>query len=106
MTIYRVGFYADGQTPTVDAVIDGEDPLSVRKLLNGGHELTRQEQANRLWLDDLLFDLLTKAADGLRNAVPGSTLSDGEVLSLIGRALFTRFLVDRGIVKPNEVDKI
>lgn len=106
MTVYRVGFYAEGQAPTVDAVIDGEDPLSVRKLLNGGRELTPQERANRLWLDDLLFDLLTKAADGLRDAVPGSTLSDGEVLSLIGRALFTRFLVDRGIVKPHEVDKI
>jgi N-6 DNA Methylase len=106
MTVYRVGFYADGQRPAVDVVIDGDDPLSVRKLLNGGRELTRQERANRLWLDDLLFDLLTRAADGLRNAVPGSTLSDGEVLSLIGRALFTRFLVDRGIVKPHEVDKI
>lgn len=106
MTVYRVGFYADGQAPAVDAVIDGEDPLSVRKLLNGGRELTRQERANRLWLDDLLFDLLTKAADGLRNAVPGLILSDGEVLSLIGRALFMRFLVDRGIVKPHEVDKI
>jgi hypothetical protein len=106
MTVYRVGFYADGQTPAVDTVIDGEDPLSVRKLLNGGRELTRQERANSLWLDDLLFHLLTQAADGLRNAVPGSTLSDGEVLSLIGRALFTRFLVDRGIVKPHEVDKI
>jgi hypothetical protein len=106
MTVYRVGFYVEGQTPAVDAVIDGEDPLSVRKLLNSGRELTPQERANRLWLDDLLFDLLTKAADGLRDAVPGSTLSDGEVLSLIGRALFTRFLVDRGIVKPHEVDKI
>ena len=106
MTVYRVGFYADGQTPTVDAVIDGEDPLSVRKFFNSGRELTRQERVNRLWLDDLLFDLLTKAADGLRNAVAGSILSDGEVLSLIGRALFMRFLVDRGIVKPNEVNKI
>ena len=106
MTVYRVGFYAEGQTLSVDAVIDGEDPLSVRKLLNGARERTPQERANRIWLDDLLFDLLTKAADGLRDAVMGSTLSEGEVLSLIGRALFTRFLVDRGIVKPHEVDKI
>lgn len=106
MTVYRVGFYAEGQTPAVDTVIDGEDPLSVRKLLSRGRKLTRQERANRLWLDDLLFDLLTRAADGLREAVHGSTLSDGEVLSLIGRALFTRFLVDRGIVKPHEVGQI
>ena len=106
ITVYLVGFYAEGQAPTVEAVIDGEDPLSVRKLLNGGRELTPQERANRLWLDDLLFDLLTKAADGLRDAVPGLTLPDGEVLSLIGRALFTRFLVDRGILKPHDINKI
>ena len=36
MTVYRVGFYAHGQTPVVDAVIDDDDPLSVRKLLNSG----------------------------------------------------------------------
>lgn len=106
MTVYRIGFYADGQLPPVEAIITGDDPMSVRKLLNEGRGLSRQERANRLWLDDLLFDLLTQAADRLRGAFAQAVLSDGEVLSLIGRALFTRFLVDRGIVKAHEIETI
>jgi len=30
-------------------------------------------------------------------------LSDGQVLSLVGRALFARFIIDRGIVKDSDV---
>lgn len=103
MTIYRIGFYSEGGNIPVDAVIEADDPIGVRKFLNEPRGNTRQTRAERLWLDDLLFDLLTRAADGLRESFSSSIVSDSDVLSLIGRALFTRFLVDRGIVKAEEV---
>lgn len=106
MTVYRIGFYPDGHQIPIDAVIDVNDPIGVRKLLNEDHQSTRQSRVDRLWLDDLLFDLLTRAAHNLRESFTRAAVSDSDVLSLIGRGLFTRFLVDRGIVKGQEVRSI
>lgn len=61
---------------------------------------SRSRKANSRWLDDLLFRLLTDAAHGIHESVPELTVQ--QVLALVGRALFFRFLVDRNIV--NEVD--
>ncbi len=56
----------------------------------------KQKNANKRWLDQFLFELLTSTAKNLRKAE--SKLSDSQVLSLIGRALFTRFIADRKII--------
>lgn len=104
-TIYRVGFYAEGAMPTVESTVEMSDPNGLRGLLNdaaGGDE----QDVDRLWLDDLLFKLLTRSADALRKACSQTELSDEEVLSLIGRALFTRFLADRDIVRSSDLDAI
>lgn len=51
----------------------------------------------RAAVHELLFGLLAEAADGLFATCALSGLHD-EVLALIGRALFARFLIDRGIM--------
>ena len=56
------------------------------------------------WLDELLFQLLSDTARAIQAAVP--TLSIQQVLALVGRALFFRFLVDRGIVTAADLPSI
>lgn len=56
------------------------------------------------WLDELLFQLLSDAARAIHAAVPA--LSIQQVLALVGRALFFRFLVDRGIVATSDLPNI
>lgn len=102
-SIYPIGFYRADELPAIDREIPSDNAVGLRTLLNGNTEGSTQKRADQLWLDDLLFKLLTDAADGLRAAFPSELLSDGDVVSLIGRALFTRFLVDRNIVAGDEI---
>jgi hypothetical protein len=102
-TVYRVAFYPQGDSPILEATIT--KPSELRALI-GGIERDRQRTADGMWLDTLLFELLTSAATALREACGPEMLSDGQLLSIIGRALFTRFLVDRGIVKSQEIPAI
>lgn len=104
-TIYRVGFYAEGAMPTVESTVDMSDSNGLRGLLNDA-EIGEVKDVDRDWLDDLLFKLLTRSADALRKACSHAALDDEEVLSLIGRALFTRFLADRGIIRSSDLGVI
>lgn len=103
-SVYRIGFYAEGASPPVDSVIEASSLVGLRELLNEAGDETVQSSAERVWLDDLLFKLLTQSADDLREST--SALTNDEVLSFIGRALFTRFLVDRGIVSGRDLASI
>jgi SAM-dependent methyltransferase len=53
---------------------------------------------------ETMFKLLTGVANNLSAA--GSGLGRGDVLSLVGRALFLRFLSDRGVVTPANLEDI
>ncbi|WP_439852340.1 HsdM family class I SAM-dependent methyltransferase [Pseudomonas syringae] len=64
----------------------------------------RSRKAAELWLDGLLFSLLTDAARNIHRCAPMLTIQ--QVLSLVGRALFFRFLVDRRIVNESELPRI
>lgn len=65
---------------------------------------SRSRKAAVQWLDGLLFQLLTDAASEIHRAVPQLTVQ--QVLALVGRALFFRFLVDREIVKAGDLRSI
>ena len=56
------------------------------------------------FVHEYLFKLLTSAAAGIARSAPG--VSRDDVLSLIGRALFFRFLRDRGIISDKRADDI
>lgn len=53
--------------------------------------------SRQVWISDVILKLLTKALDGLVKI----GIEDGDAISLVGRALFTRFLGDRGLL-PDE----
>lgn len=63
------------------------------------------KSADRLAVHQLLFDLLDRVTADLRTA--GSLEGqDGEILSLVGRCLFTCFLIDRGIINERTFPKL
>jgi hypothetical protein len=47
------------------------------------------------WISDVVLNLLSASIDGLKR---GAGISGDDAISLVGRALFTRFLADRGIL--------
>jgi len=69
-----------------------------------GRGSRRSRKATAQWLDGLLFQLLTDAASEIHRAVPELTVQ--QVLALVGRALFFRFLVDREIVSAGDLRSI
>jgi N-6 DNA Methylase len=63
-----------------------------------------QQKAEQTWLEKLLLRLLSDAATELQKRE--NQLTPDQVLSLVGRALFTRFIADRGILKNQDVETI
>lgn len=56
---------------------------------------TRPNASSRqVWISDVILNLLTAALD----ALVALKIDDGDAISLVGRALFTRFLADRGLL--------
>lgn len=64
--------------------------------------LSPWDTKGRRFVHDVLFGLLTEAIDGLLEA----GLERDDAISLAGRALFIRFLVDRGILSSDELDAV
>jgi len=97
----------------------GRVPGAIRQLsLQGGTDLhdfligqldsptdtgRRTVKADKAWLDNYLFELLRSTA---RNLKMSDALTDGQVLSLVGRGLFARFIADRRIVGDADVSRI
>lgn len=85
--------------------IDLTNPVDARGVLGdlqeglwGTSDNTYQEQRLR----DLLVNSVDKVSVALQKATTSRTYEHGqEVLGLVGRALFTRFLLDRGILAQN-----
>lgn len=100
----------DGSRPILRDFLekpDREDSVPSDELRGGETSRRWLERANHAWLEGLLFRLLDDAADAIIKARPNKQApTDSDILSLIGRALFVRFLVDREIIKPDMVGRI
>lgn len=104
ISIYPVGLSHDLPKPYTPSRHDNAR-LFIQDLAHGYEpsELTHYNTRERA-VHELLYDLLNKVIDDLANLPPFSANRDDgvdgkdEVLSLVGRALFTRFLIDRGIM--------
>jgi hypothetical protein len=100
LDVYPIGLF---ETTPVPLTYGAE--LSWRTLLSGSSPLAAKKRGSKDdWLETLLFSLLVDAARGTHTAAPD--LSIQQVLALIGRALFFRFLVDRNIVNKGDVRTI
>ena len=90
----EVGQYARFRGMLSGSAVDASPNVSARK----------SSKAEVQWLDGLLFQLLTDAARAIHAAAPSLTVQ--QVLALVGRALFFRFLVDRRIVGEADLGRI
>lgn len=105
LQIYPIGLTQVAPSLLTELNIE-EASLSLHDFLTGQVDaLTPVRKGEDIgWLDGFLFELLMSCAKRLREAAPA--LSNGQVLSLMGRALFTRFLADRGIIKDSDAAAI
>jgi len=93
---------------------DARAPLLVSDLASGVTRLdagadvpAAQVHANAAAIHRLLFKLMKEASEMLRESqVLSASREHDEVLPLIGRALFARFLIDRGIANPRTFSEI
>jgi len=78
---------------------------NLSKVLYGGVRLSKAEKEKRETVRVLLFKLLKRVSDDL---FASELLANNHeaVLALTGRALFTRFLLDRDIINPNTFPEV
>ncbi|WP_425252955.1 N-6 DNA methylase [Janthinobacterium sp. NFX145] len=108
ITVYSISLLNDVPQPVIDA--NGEAARAkLRGLLSGAavpsftqssKAAKRSNDASSQWLETLLFKLLSDAASEIKRYAP--TLTVQQIIGLVGRALFFRFLVDRGIVDDRD----
>lgn len=81
--------------PKSKCVTPKDNPFLFQEMING--ILDPQKEAVNKAVHRLLFKVLTEVSSALEKS-PAFEDNKGDVISLVGRALFTRFLIDRGII--------
>lgn len=107
VTVHKIGFF-DGSEDNQSLFKAKPGSFRLRNLISGLDfpSLTSAGNTDAQWLEGHLFQLLKGAAKEIRQAAPEQVLANGDVISLIGRALFTRFLADRDILKNAELENV
>lgn len=102
LVVYPVGLLAQAPQHEIVLADSPRAPLLIADLVAGRVAGTlRQQLATATSLHELLFELITSVAQALRDSRALSIdRQRDEVLPLVGRAVFTRFLIDRGIINP------
>jgi hypothetical protein len=99
-----------GKPEALKSLDNAESNYVLRDFLSGAEWGSREQdkrgRAGKQWLDQFLLQLLNGAAEEIREGIPADMLDNESVLSLIGRALFSRFLADRGIVTDADASVI
>lgn len=108
LVIYPIALVPVAPKPERFRADDARAALLIPELAAGVASVSlRQQAANAKSLHRLLFDLITSVATALRESGALSIARNrDEVLPLVGRAIFTRFLVDRGIINPQTFPKL
>lgn len=100
--VFPLGFY-EKKAPGSIRQIALQPGCELHDFLAGLSKGEEPAAAEKTWLDGYLLDLLRSTARCLKKT---NALSDGQVLSLVGRGLFARFIVDRGIVRESDATNI
>lgn len=98
LSVYRVGFEDD--LPSAQITVGSRAPRNgvIPYLANRRPGLTQ----NRYWISDVILKLLSGALDRLVTM----DVPDADAISLVGRALFVRFLADRNLLPHLEADEL
>lgn len=101
LQVFGIGLGKD--KPRGIVVTEADNPFLAQELANGTFD--RHKETLQRAVHSVLFDVLTEVSDALTES---SALSDqlDDVISLIGRALFARFLIDRGIINSGTFPEI
>lgn len=100
LRVYPIGLMEGKPVPVCIRADSAGAPFLISDLAAGeSPQSLKQQLANAKSLHDLLFDLITSVAQELRDSDTLSIARErDEVLPLVGRAIFGRFLIDRGII--------
>ena len=104
---------APGRLTLYDVALDKRAPRS-RDVLSEQEERARTvfyrlhvspsaDSAHRRFVHEVLFELLSDAVDGLHQEC---RVDRDDAISLAGRALFARFLIDREILSPEQTQQV
>jgi hypothetical protein len=107
LEIYPIGFHEAASMTPVQTILEQQTdaPFFFQSLVHG----TFVENKRLLGSDyvfNKIFELLTRTTEAYVPKKGKGKLNPLDVLSMAGRALFFRFLIDRRIVLPNERDEI
>lgn len=108
-----LGLVAPGQLHVYRLALDRKTPAEARVDWGGGGEEStafarlgniRPHAAisKRDWISNVVLNLLTGSIDKL---IKAGEVSDEDAISLVGRALFTRFLADRNLLPKSMADE-
>jgi N-6 DNA Methylase len=103
LEIYPIGFHepADMRPITIIEERSAKAPMFFQSLVHGSFELNNRLRGTD-YVFHKIFDLLTQTTNEFVPPNGKGRLDALEVLSMAGRALFFRFLIDRGIVLETE----
>lgn len=104
LDIYPIEFRPEGEPPAKKmSATDDRAPLFFQSLVHGTFLDGKKRPYESDYVFRRIFDLLDQTSSRF---VPTRLLQPLDVLSLCGRALFFRFLIDRRIVVPDELAEI
>jgi hypothetical protein len=107
LEVFQIGFQETADSRPVRTIEESSTtaPLFFQSLVHGTFEENRQLRGTD-YVFSKIFDLLTRTTNEFVPKEGKGKLEALEVLSMAGRALFFRFLIDRRIVLENERDEI
>ncbi|MHB9006858.1 MAG: hypothetical protein ACYDC1_07980, partial [Limisphaerales bacterium] len=104
LEIFPIGFDATADSRPVRTIEERSTtaPMFFQSLVHGTFEENHRLRGTD-YVFHKIFDLLTRTTNEFVPKEGKGELDALEVLSMAGRALFFRFLIDRDIVRPNEL---
>jgi N-6 DNA Methylase len=91
LTFYSVGL--DDEAASAVSYQPGDAQFLIPHIVNKRPGFAQKQR----WISDVILKLLTKALDEL----VAVKIGNGDAISFVGRALFTRFLADRNLLDAN-----
>lgn len=107
LEIYPIGFHEAAATAPIQTIIEQQAtaPFFFQSLVHGTFSGNKHLRGSDYVFKEI-FGLLTQTTDKFVPAKGKPVLEPLDVLSMAGRALFFRFLIDRGIVLKDECEEI
>ncbi len=103
LEIHPIGFHETGSTAPIETIMERDEraPLFFQSLVHGTFTENRRLKGSDYVFKEI-FGLLTQTTNAFVPEKGKGKLEALDVLSMAGRALFFRFLIDREIVLPEE----